>query len=103
MHDTARKVESQQDTNLSGFSDSMLRDYKLIIFWKKIAAAICSIMTLCISNFSAYSNAELSTYRITNTQSTNKFYNRGTLGMLLRYTAQDRLYHIQEKYQSKGF
>lgn len=40
MHDTARKVESQQDTNLSGFSDSVLRDYTLIIFRKKIAAAV---------------------------------------------------------------
>jgi len=99
MHDTARKVESQQDTNLSGFSDSMLRDYKLITFRKKIAAAIWSIMTLFISNFfPAYSNAELSTHRIANTQATNKFYNRGTLGMLLRYNPQDRLYHIQEKY-----
>jgi len=98
MHDTARKVESQQDTNLAGFSDSMLRDYTLIIFRKKIAAAIWSIRTLFISNFSAYSNADLSTYRITNTQTTNKFYNAGTLWVLLRYNAQDRLYHIQEKF-----
>jgi hypothetical protein len=51
MHDNARKVESQQDTNLSGFSDSMLRDCQLIIFRKKIAVAIWSIMTLFISNF----------------------------------------------------
>ena len=40
MHDTACKVASQQDTNLSGFSDSMLRDCKLNIFRKKIAVAI---------------------------------------------------------------
>ena len=98
MHDTACKVASQQDTNLSGFSDSMLRDCKLNIFRKKIAVAIWSIMTLFISNFSVYSNAELSTYRITSTQTTNEFYNRGTLGVLLRYNAQKRLYHIQEKY-----
>ena len=98
MHDTARKVESQQDTNLSGFSDSMLRDYTLITFRKKIAAAIWSIMTLFISNFSAYHNAELSTYRVTNTQTTNKLYKRGTLSVLLRYNEQDRLYHIQDKY-----
>jgi hypothetical protein len=45
MHDTARKVESQQDTNLSGFSGSVLRDYTLIIFRKKIAAGIGSVMT----------------------------------------------------------
>jgi hypothetical protein len=79
MHDTACKLESQQGTNLSGFSDNMLRDYTLIIFRKKIAAGVGSIMTLFILNYSACSNTELSTYRIANTQTTNTFHEMGDL------------------------
>jgi hypothetical protein len=41
MHETTREVESQQDTNLSEFSDSFLRDSRCTgrhgIFQKKIA------------------------------------------------------------------
>lgn len=41
MHEYAREVESQQDTNLSEFSDSFLRDSRCTggqgIFQKKIA------------------------------------------------------------------
>jgi len=55
-------------------------------------------MNVLISNFSAYSSADLFTCSITYTQTTNKFCNRGTLGVLLCYNAQDRLDHIQEKY-----
>jgi hypothetical protein len=43
MREATRKVESQKDTNLSGFSDSMLRDCTFIIFRKKIFVQIGNI------------------------------------------------------------